>query len=173
MKLFLVTTVLTAMTLTACSANEQEKKTFNPQSYQVADAAGLQLRFEQLNQTLAADFSQLKKVESMAFSDQSALDVHNLKTLNQHFVANTALKSSKIAYCEVMNHYFSEMYHLGHVNLALVKDVKLPNAANEDLSQVFANADQFYDFIINRYTTYKQAQETMQYGCNLKGALTD
>ncbi len=39
-----------------------------------------------------------------------------------------------------MNHYFSEMYHLGHVNLALVKDVKLPNAANEDLSQVFANA---------------------------------
>ena len=72
-----------------------------------------------------------------------------------------------------MNHYFSEMYHLGHVNLALVKDVKLPNAANEDLSQVFANADQFYDFIINRYTTYKQAQETMQYGCNLKAALAD
>ena len=69
MKLFLVTTVLTAMTLTACSANEQEKKTFDPKSYQVADAAGLQLRFEQLNQTLAIDFSQLKKVESLAFSD--------------------------------------------------------------------------------------------------------
>ena len=55
------------MALTACSANEQEKKTFNPKSYQVADTAGLQQRFEQLNQTLAADFSQLKKVESMAF----------------------------------------------------------------------------------------------------------
>jgi hypothetical protein len=54
MKLFLVTTVLTTMALTACSANEQEKKTFNPQSYQVADTAGLQQRFEQLNQTLAA-----------------------------------------------------------------------------------------------------------------------
>ncbi|OTG82732.1 hypothetical protein B9T33_04585 [Acinetobacter sp. ANC 5054] len=171
MKLFLVATVLTTVMLTACSANEQEKKTLNPQSYQVADRAALQQRFEQLNQKLASDFAQLKKVESLAFSDQSALDVNNLKSLNQHFVASTALKPSKVAYCDVMNGYFAEMYHLGHFNLDKVNAVKLPNAGNEDLSQVFANSDQFYDFIINRYTTYKQAQETMQYGCNLKAAL--
>ncbi len=69
--------------------------------------------------------------------------------------------------------YFAEMYRLGHFNLAMVKDLKLPNAGQEDWSQVFSNADQFYDFIINRYTTYKQAQETMQYGCNLKAALNN
>lgn len=171
MKLFLAATVFMTVMLTACSANEQEKKTVNPQSYQVADTAALQQRFEQLNQKLASDFTQLKKVESLAFSDQSALDVNNLKSLNQHFVASTALKPAKVAYCDVMNGYFAEMYHLGHFNLDKVGAVKLPNAGNEDLTQVFANTDQFYDFIINRYTTYKQAQETMQYGCNLKAAL--
>ncbi|WP_436915650.1 hypothetical protein [Acinetobacter gandensis] len=173
MKLFLASTVLTAVMLSACSANEQEKSAVNSQSYQVADATTLQQRFEQLNQKLANDFAQLKKMESLAFSDQSALDVTNLKTLNQHFVANTALKSSKVAYCNVMNGHFAEMYRLGHFNLAMVKDLKLPNAGQEDWSQVFSNADQFYDFIINRYTTYKQAQETMQYGCNLKAALSN
>lgn len=174
MKLFLTTTMLlTTIMLSACSADKQEKKTLNPQDYQVTDTAALQQRFEQLNQKLATDFTAFKKVESLAFSDQFALDTNNLQTLNQHFVASTALKSSKIAYCDLMNGYFTEMYHLGHFNLAMVKDLKLPNAGNEDLGQVFANADQFYDFIINRYTTYKQAQETMKYGCNLKAALTD
>ena len=30
----------------------------------------------------------------------------------------------------------------------------------------------FYDFILNRYTSYRQAQEIMGFGCNLKEALT-
>ena len=45
MKLFLASTVLTAVMLSACSANEQEKSAVNSQSYQVADATTLQQRF--------------------------------------------------------------------------------------------------------------------------------
>ncbi len=51
----------------------------------MADATTLQQRFEQLNQKLANDFAQLKKMESLAFSDQSALDVTNLKTFKPAF----------------------------------------------------------------------------------------
>ena len=29
----------------------------------------------------------------------------------------------------------------------------------------------FYTFILDRYTTYRQVQQTMGYGCNLKAAL--
>ena len=70
-----------------------------------------------------------------------------------------------------MNGYFAEMYRLGHYNLELLDQIQLPQAQQENLKQNFANADNFYDFILNRYTSYRQVQQTMNYGCNLKAAL--
>ena len=71
----------------------------------------------------------------------------------------------------MMNAYFADMYRLGHYNLELVDDIQLPNAANENLKDNFSNVDHFYTFILDRYTTYRQVQQTMGYGCNLKAAL--
>ena len=76
-----------------------------------------------------------------------------------------------MAYCDMMNGYFAEMYRLGHYNLNLVNDIQLPNAEKEDLKANFSTADQFYTFILDRYTSYRQVQQTMNYGCNLKAAL--
>ena len=156
--------------LAACSA-EQQKVAVDPGKYQVKSAQELQQRFDDLNSKLAQDFQQFKKLESIAFSHQLPLDVNNLQTLNQHPVSRTALKSSKVAYCDMMNVYFAEMYRLGHYNLNLVDKIQLPKAENEDLKSNFASSDQFYTFILDRYTTYRQVQQTMNYGCNLKAAL--
>ena len=71
----------------------------------------------------------------------------------------------------MMNGYFAEMYRLGHYNLNLVNDIQLPNTEKEDLKANFSTADQFYTFILDRYTSYRQVQQTMNYGCNLKAAL--
>ena len=120
---------------------------------------------------MAQDFKQFKQVENIAFAHQFPLDVNNLQTLNQHLVASTALKPTKIAYCDMMNGYFAELYRLGHYNLDFLKDVKLPRAEQENLAENFANAESYYDFILNRYTSYRQVQQTMGYGCNLKAAL--
>ena len=169
MKVWLSTLAL-GLTLTACS-QEPEKVEVDPAQYQVKNAQELQQRFDTLNQKLATDFSQFKKVESIAFEHQFPLDVNNLRTLNQHLVASTALKSSKMAYCDMMNGYFAEMYRLGHYNLNLVNDIQLPNTEKEDLKANFSTADQFYTFILDRYTSYRQVQQTMNYGCNLKAAL--
>ncbi|MCO8042277.1 hypothetical protein OC498_06355 [Acinetobacter bohemicus] len=158
--------------LTACTAEQQPKDRVNPVQYQVKTAAELQQRFNTLNVQLAQDFQQFKKVESIAFSHQLPLDVNNLQTLNQHPVSRTALKSSKLAYCDMMNAYFAEMYRLGHYNLDLVHAIQLPNAKEEDLKKNFSDSDQFYSFILDRYTTYRQVQQTMNYGCNLKAALS-
>jgi len=70
-----------------------------------------------------------------------------------------------------MNGYFAEMYRLGHYNLELISDVDIPHTEQENLKQNFSSPEQFYDFIINRYSTYRQVQQTMNYGCNLKAAL--
>jgi len=156
--------------LTACS-QEAPKVEMNPDQYQVQSAQELKQRFDDLNIKLAKDFSQFKKVESIAFAHQFPLDVNNLQTLNQHLVASTALKPTKIAYCDMMNGYFSEMYRFGHYNLNLLKDIQLPKAGQENLQANFADADQFYTFILDRYTSYRQVQQVMNYGCNLKAAL--
>ncbi|UBX51418.1 MULTISPECIES: hypothetical protein [Acinetobacter] len=156
--------------LTACS-KEPQKPVVDPVKYQVQTAQELQQRFDALNSQLAQDFQKFKKLESIAFSHQFPLDVNNLQTLNRHLVSSTALKPSKIAYCDMMNAYFADMYRLGHYNLELVDDIQLPNAANENLKDNFSNVDHFYTFILDRYTTYRQVQQTMGYGCNLKAAL--
>ncbi|MDM1324653.1 hypothetical protein [Acinetobacter pseudolwoffii] len=156
--------------LTACS-KEPQKPVVDPVKYQVQTAQELQQRFDALNSQLAQDFQKFKKLESIAFSHQFPLDVNNLQTLNRHLVSSTALKPSKIAYCDMMNAYFADMYRLGHYNLELVDDIQLPNAANENLKDNFSNADHFYTFILDCYTTYRQVQQTMGYGCNLKAAL--
>lgn len=156
--------------LTACS-KEPQKPVVDPVKYQVQTAQELQQRFDALNSQLAQDFQKFKKLESIAFSHQFPLDVNNLQTLNRHLVSSTALKPSKIAYCDMMNAYFADMYRLGHYNLELVDDIQLPNAANENLKDNFSNADHFYTLILDRYTTYRQVQQTMGYGCNLKAAL--
>ncbi|WP_227509891.1 hypothetical protein [Acinetobacter sp. NCu2D-2] len=151
---------------------EQPKQQVNADHYRVQTVQELQQRFNHLNNKLTSDFTQFKKVESNAFAHQYPFDANNLQSLNQHLLASTALKSTKVAYCGMMNHYFAEMFRLGHYNLNLVDAIELPNAKAEDLKVSFNNADQFYDFILNRYTTYRQVQQTMNYGCNLKAALT-
>lgn len=171
MKPLLWTTLIASIVLTGCSNTEETKPVIDESKYKVSDVATLQTRFEQLNEKLAIDFTAFKKVESIAFAQQHPLDVNNLRTLNMHLVASTSLKPTKVAYCDLMNGYFSEMYRLGHFNLSLVKDVKLPNTSKENLQQDFSSVDSFYDFILNRYTTYKQVQQVMGYGCNLKAAL--
>ena len=164
-------TLISSLLLSACSSSEQHKAPVDPQQYKVQDAASLQQRFETLNQQLSKNYQAFKKTNNIAFSDQSVLDVNQLKTLDQNAVSRTSLKPVKQAYCEMMNGYFAEIYHLGNQNLNLIGQVQLPNMQAEDLEKSFANADQFYDFILNRYTTYRQAQEIMGFGCNLKAAL--
>ncbi|OTG70476.1 hypothetical protein B9T26_13875 [Acinetobacter sp. ANC 4169] len=171
MKPLILATLIASLALAACSSSEQHKTQINPEQYKVQDVASLQQRFDLLNQQLSSDYQTFKKNNNIAFSDQSVLDVNQLKTLNLHAVSSTSLKPVKQAYCEMMNEYFAEMYHLGHQNPKLIGQVKLPHAQDEDLSKSFADADQFYDFILNRYTTYRQAQEIMGFGCNLKAAL--
>ena len=171
MKPFVLATLILSVVLSACSSSEQQKIQIDPQKYKVQDAARLQQRFESLNQQLSKDYQAFKKSNNIAFSDQSLLDVNQLQTLNLHAVSSTSLKPVKQAYCQMMNGYFAEMYQLGHQNLNIIGQVKLPHAQGENLSKNFADADQFYDFILNRYTSYRQAQEIMGFGCNLKAAL--
>lgn len=171
MKPFVLATLILSVVLSACSSSEQQKIQIDPQKYKVQDAASLQQRFESLNQQLSKDYQAFKKSNNIAFSDQSILDVNQLQTLNLHAVSSTSLKPVKQAYCQMMNGYFAEMYQLGHQNLNIIGQVELPHAQGENLSKKFADADQFYDFILNHYTSYRQAQEIMGFGCNLKAAL--
>ena len=171
MKPFVLATLILSVVVSACSSSEQQKIQIDPQKYKVQDAARLQQRFESLNQQLSKDYQAFKKSNNIAFSDQSLLDVNQLQTLNLHAVSSTSLKPVKQAYCQMMNGYFAEMYQLGHQNLNIIGQVKLPHTQGEKLSKNFADADQFYDFILNRYTSYRQAQEIMGFGCNLKAAL--
>ena len=171
MKPLIWTTLMLSTLLSGCSSEEKPKAVVDVKAYQVDNIDQLQQRFTQLNEKLAVDFKQFKQIENIAFANQYPLDTSDLKTLNMHLVASTALKPTKMAYCDLMNGYFTEMYRLGHSNLNLVKDLKLAHAEHENLEQSFASADQFYDFILNRYTTYRQVQQVMGYGCNLKAAL--
>lgn len=166
-----MTLVSSVLWIAACSNSEPATSKVNMAAYQVENAAALQQGFNQLNTKLATDFKHFKQVESQAFSNQSALDVNDLSTLDLHLVASTALKPTKVAYCNLMNGYFAEMYRLGHANLSLLKSVQLPHTEQENLVQDFASVDQFYDFILNRYSSYRQVQQVMGYGCNLKAAL--
>ena len=172
LKPLILATLISTLVLSACSSSEQNETQIDPQKYQVQDVASLKQRFDLLNQKLSKDYQAFKKTNSIAFSDQSVFDSRQLKTLNLHAVSRTSLKPVKTAYCEMMNGYFAETYHLGHQNLSLIGQLQLPHAQREDLAKNFANADQFYDFILNRYTSYRQAQEIMGFGCNLKEALT-
>ena len=171
MKIWMVLAVSTLL-LMACSQPEQQQATVDVSQYKVQTSVELQQRFDALNAKLTEDFAHFKKVESNAFAHQFAFDANDLKSLNQHLLGSTALKNTKIAYCEMMNGYFAEMYHLGHHNLDMIEQVKLPKAEKEDLKANFSGADQFYTFILDRYTTYRQVQQTMGYGCNLKAALS-
>lgn len=171
MKSFVYSSLLVVCGLIACSNPQETQENIDPKQYQVQDAVALQQRIDALNTKLAQDFKQFKQAENIAFAHQFPLDVNNLQTLSQHLVASTALKSTKIAYCDMMNGYFAELYRLGHYNIDLLKDVKLARAEQENLVANFANAESFYDFILNRYTSYRQVQQTMGYGCNLKAAL--
>ena len=166
-------TLVMSMAFVGCTQDDVPKKSVDIKAYQVLDVDQLQNKFAQLNAKLVTDFQNFKQIESIAFAQQSPLDANDLKTLNMHLVASTALKPTKVAYCDLMNGYFVEMYRLGHYNLSLVKDLKLPNAEQENLALDFASPDQFYDFILNRYTTYRQVQQVMGYGCNLKAALKE
>lgn len=171
MKPLLWATLIASVVFTGCSKTEDAKPIVNASQYKVDSAEALQKRFVQLNENFAVDFKKFKQTESVAFAHQFPLDVNDLKTLNMHLVASTSLKPTKIAYCDLMNGYFAEMYRLGHYNLQLINDIKLPNADKENLQQDFSSVDSFYDFILNRYTTYRQVQQVMGYGCNLKAAL--
>ena len=158
--------------LVACSSSEQAAVKLDITQYQVADAGVLQQRFNHLNQQLSEDYQLFKRNNNIAFSDQSILDVNQLQSLHLHAVSRSSLKPVKQAYCEMMNDYFVQMYYLGHQNINLLSQTQWPKIKNQDLIKDFSSADQFYDFILNRYTHYRQAQEIMGFGCNLKEALT-
>ncbi len=160
---------LSTLLMMGCSKPEPKQVDLN--QYKVQSVNELQQRIDALNTQFADDFSQFKKKESNAFAHQFPLDMTNLNSLNQHLVASTSLKPTKVAYCDLMNGYFTELYRLGHYNLDLLDQITLPNANKENLKSNFSNADQFYNFIMDRYTTYRQVQQTMGYGCHLKGAL--
>jgi hypothetical protein len=162
---------LSALVLMGCSKSEEQHAPVDATQYKVQTREELQQRFDALNVKLTADFNRFKKVESNAFAHQFPFDANNLQSLNQHLVGSTSLKTTKVAYCDMMNGYFAEMYRLGHHNLDIIDQVKLPKAEKEDLAVNFNNPDQFYTFILDRYTTYRQVQQTMGYGCNLKAAL--
>lgn len=172
MKPMFAVTILSSLFISACFSEEQQKAEVDPQIYAAKDAQDLQRRIDQLNGRLAQEFQQFKQKESFAFSDQSALDAANLRTLNLHPVSSTSLKPTKEAYCVMMNGYFNELYRLGHYNLNLLDAVKMNNAPKIGLKQKFENADQFYKFILDEHSSYKQAQQVMGFGCNLRGTLS-
>lgn len=172
MKRIAAAAVFSSALFTACSNQEPQQPAVNEAAYAAKDAQDLQQKINQLNKQFSEDFKRFKRTESLAFSDQSALDVNNLKTLNLHTVSSTSLKPSKDAYCKMMNAYFNELYRLGHFNLNKLDGVKMNNAPASNLKSKFANADAFYTFILEEHTTYKQAQLGMGFGCNLRGALT-
>ena len=172
MKPMFAATILSSLFISACFSEEQQKAEVDPKIYAAKDAQDLQRRIDQLNGRLAQEFRQFKQKESFAFSDQSALDTANLRTLNLHPVSSTSLKPTKEAYCVMMNGYFNELYRLGHYNLNLLDAVKMNNAPKTGLKQKFENADQFYKFILDEHSSYKQAQQVMGFGCNLRGTLS-
>lgn len=153
-----------------CS-QQKDTKVVDLAQFKVDTAQALQQRIDERNEKLRADFLQFKKIESIAFSDQSELDVNNLKTLSLHLVSRNALKSSKESYCKMMNQYFADIYHLGHFNLPLISQIQIPQTQSKDLPNYFADAEHYYQFIIQEHTTYKQVQEAMGLGCNLRSAL--
>lgn len=170
MRFILVTLILSTM-LVACSSSEQAAVKLDTTQYQVADAGVLQQRFNHLNQQLSEDYQLFKKNNNIAFSDQSILDVNQLQSLHLHAVSRSSLKPVKQAYCEMMNDYFVQMYHLGNQNLDLMPQIQLPHVSAQNLAKDFSSAAAFYDFVLNRYSSYRQAQEIMGLGCNLKHAL--
>lgn len=172
MKRIAAAAVFSSALFTACSNQEPQQPAVNEAKICNKDAQDLQQKINQLNMQFSEDFKRFKQAESLAFSDQSVLDVNNLKTLNLHTVSSTSLKPSKEAYCKMMNAYFNELYRLGHFNLNQLDGVKMNNAPASNLKSKFANADAFYTFILEEHTTYKQAQLGMGFGRNLRGALT-
>ena len=172
-KPFILATFMSSLILSACSSSEQNKIQIHPEDYKVENVAQLEQRFETLNQQLSRDYQNFKKNNAIAFSDQSIFDVQQLQTLDLHAVSRTSLKPVKQAYCKMMNDYFVHMYYLGHQNINLLSQTQWPKIKNQDLIKDFSSADQFYDFILNRYTHYRQAQEIMGFGCNLKQALQE
>lgn len=171
MKPIFALTILTSLFFSACSSEKPQKAVIDPAVYRVKNADELQQKINLLNQQLAQDYQNFKKKEYIAFSDQSALDTNDLKTLSLHAVSSTSLKPTKEAYCTMMNTYFNELYRLGYYNLNLLNDVKMNNAPQVDLKHKFENTDQFYTFILEEHSTYKHAQQLMGFGCNLRGAL--
>lgn len=172
MKPIFVLTILSSLIFSACASEKQPQAEIDPASYIVKDADELQQKIDLLNKHLAQDYQQFKKKEYIAFSDQSALNTADLKTLDLHAVSATSLKPTKEGYCKMMNTYFNELYRLGHYNLNFVDAIQMNHAPKENLKQKFENADQFYTFILDEHTTYKQAQQIMGFGCNLRAALT-
>ena len=156
--------------LTACST-EDKIPTVNAADYQVTDQASLHVRLQQLDQKFAQDFQGLKQQHNTAFSTQKTVTAQDLQQLHMHAVSTTSLKETKEAYCAVMNGYFSEVYRLGHFNLSHLANLKLLNVQPQDAQEDFANPEAFYNLVMDRATTYRQAQQTMGFGCNLKAAL--
>ena len=161
--------VLTAG-LMACT-DQQPVVKVNAADYQVADQTSLENRLQARNTQFAEDFTAFKKAHSQAFSTQKPVTEADLKKLHMHAVGATALKPTKEAYCSMMNGYFSDIYRLGHFNLAYIETVAVLNGAGEDAQENFANPEAFYNLVMERATTYRQAQQLMGYGCNLKAAL--
>lgn len=171
MKLIAAAAVLSVM-MAGCTEPKPEQVQVDINKYRVNDAPALQARLDELNAKLVQEYAQMKHQNAYAFADGSALDASDLMTLNMQAVSATALKPVKENYCAVMNNYFNELYRLGHFNIQLLPDVQIKHAPQQNLAQTFLNAQNFYQFILNDYSSYKQAQQQMGLGCNLLAALS-
>ena len=172
MKFVLALSVMSSLMLSACTADQKPSVEVKAADYAVTDAASLQHKIDALNAQLASDYQQLKQQQHIAFSDQSPLDVMNLNSLHLHAVSATSLKPVKEEYCQLMNSYFNTLYRMGHFNLKLLDQIQLKHQSQTALAPHFANADAFYEFALSDYSSYKQAQQIMGFGCNLRAALS-
>lgn len=170
-QLFIVATIF-GIFLSGCNQDEASVQEIQPETYTVQSVQALEQRLVQLNEKLSADYLQMKQIYGYAFSNTTALDANNLKSLNVQAVSATALKPVKEHYCSLMNGYFAELYRLGRFNLTVVETIKLNNAPTKGLATQFVNTASFYQFVMEEHSTYKQAQQLMGFGCNLRAALS-
>ncbi|RKG31103.1 hypothetical protein D7V32_09470 [Acinetobacter tianfuensis] len=172
MKPFMAAALIGSIFLVGCVEDNTPAQALNPELYSVQNASQLQQKIADLNVKLADDYMQMKQMYGYAFSNTFALNADDLKTLNAQAVSATALKPVKEHYCSMMNGYFNELYRYGHFNQNLMDDVVLNNASAVGLADHFKNAASFYQFVMEEHSTYKQAQQLMGFGCNLRGALS-
>ena len=170
MKRIFLGAVALSVLFAGCSSQDSSVK-IQADAYRVSDQTALNAKLDHFNQQLETSFANFKKTHYSAFSTQNAVSVKNLNQLHMHAVSATALKTTKQAYCEMMNGYFADIYRLGYFNSTLLGHVNILNVDLEHAQSTFSSANAYYNFVMEQATTYRQAQQIMNFGCNLKSSL--